>query len=88
MADFLEMLVGGTAAGVGFVLGVGGTLAGARRIRPLARQAIKSYLLASERAREAVAEMAETMEDLYAEARAEHQAETRAAPVGERVSSG
>lgn len=75
MAGFLEMMVGGAAAGVGFVVGVGGTLVGARRLRPMARQAIKSYLVAVDRARETTAELAESLEDLYAEAKAERDAE-------------
>lgn len=83
MASFLEMLVGGTAAGAGFVLGVGAALAGAQRGRPLLKQAMKSYLVATDRAREVAAEMGETLEDLYAEARAEYEAESRGAPASE-----
>ncbi len=83
MASFLEMLLGGTAAGIGFVLGVGGALAGAQQMRPLAKRAMKGYLLATDRAREMAAEMGETLEDLYAEARAEHEAEARAASEGQ-----
>ncbi len=79
MASVIEMLLGGTAAGVGFVLGVGGALAGSQRARPLVKQAMKGYLVATDRAREMAAEMGETLEDLYAEARAEFEAEARAA---------
>jgi hypothetical protein len=75
MANFLETMIGGTAAGMGFVLGVGGTLAAMQRMRPLVRQAIKSYLVTSQRAREATAELGETLDDLYAEAKAELEAE-------------
>ncbi len=85
MADFLEMLVGGMAAGVGFTLGVGATLAGAQRTRPLLKQAMKSYFVATERAREVAAEMGETLEDLYAEAKAEYEAESRAASTGQQT---
>ncbi|MHB0871815.1 MAG: DUF5132 domain-containing protein [Chloroflexota bacterium] len=83
MASFLEMLVGGTAAGAGFVLGVGAALAGAQRSRPLLKQAMKSYLVATDRAREVAAEMGETLEDLYAEARAEYEAESKGVPAAE-----
>lgn len=77
MASFLEMLVGGAAAGVGFVIGAAGALAGAQQLRPIARQAIKSYIVAGERTREVTSELGETLEDLYAEAKAEREAEIR-----------
>ncbi len=77
MASLTEMLLGGAAAGAGFVVGAAGILVGAQRIRPVARQAIKGYLVAADRARVATAELAETVEDLYAEAKAEFEAEAR-----------
>jgi hypothetical protein len=80
MASMREMLLGGAAAGVGFVLGAGGALASSRRLRPLMKQAMKGYIVASDRAKEASALMAESLEDMYAEAKAEHQAETAPAP--------
>ena len=83
MPGILRMFLGGAAAGVGFALGVSGTLAGAQRLRPLAKQAMKSYLVGIERAREMAAELGETLEDLYAEAVAEREAEARAASSGE-----
>ncbi|HEX2923762.1 MAG TPA: DUF5132 domain-containing protein, partial [Chloroflexota bacterium] len=64
------------AAGVGFVLGVSATLATVRQIRPIVREAMKGYLVATERAREATAELGETIEDLYAEAKAQHKGES------------
>ncbi len=86
MAGILEMLVGGAAAGVGFVLGVSGALASSRQMRPLVKQAVKGYLGATDRAREMAAEMGETLEDLYAEARAEYESETRAASEDQQAS--
>ncbi len=77
MPSMTETLLGGVAAGAGFVLGAAGILVGAQKLRPVARQAIKSYIVVSSRAREATAELAETVEDLYAEARAEFDAESR-----------
>jgi len=77
MANLLEMVIGGAAAGVGFVLGASGALMGAQKLRPAARQAIKGFIVATERAREMTAEVAETIEDLYAEAKAEREAEIR-----------
>ncbi len=79
MANLLQTMLGGAAAGVGFALGVGAVLSGSQQMRPLVRRAMKSYLAAADRAREMTAEMGETLEDLYAEARAEHEAESRAA---------
>ena len=82
MANLVEMMIGGAAAGVGFVLGAGGALVGAQKLRPAARKAIKGYIVATERAREMTAELAETIEDIYAEARAEREAEIRGSSVG------
>ncbi len=48
----------------------GGEKAGAG-VRPVARAAMKGYMVASERVREFVAEARETIEDVYAEAQAE-----------------
>ncbi len=88
MARFVELLLGGAAAGVGFALGVGGTMAGAEKMRPLVKKAIKGYFTATERAREMVAEMGEGMEDLYAEAKAEHEAEAGTVPNAEQAHPG
>lgn len=78
MASLMENLLRGAAAGVGFVIGASATLATARQIRPIARGAVKSYIIASDRAREATAGLAESVEDLYAEAKAQREAELRA----------
>ncbi|MGE5619930.1 MAG: DUF5132 domain-containing protein [Sphingomonadaceae bacterium] len=82
MASFLETLLGGAAAGAGFVLGVAAAMAGAQRSRPLLKQTMKSYLVAVDRTRELAAQMGETLEDLYAEAKAEYEAESKGAPPG------
>lgn len=43
--------------------------------RPFVKRAIKGYLTAQEKAKEVVAESAERMQDLYAEAKHEHEEE-------------
>ncbi len=80
MASMREMLLGGAAAGVGFVIGASGALASSKHLRPLVKQAMKGYLVASDRAKEASALMAESLEDIYAEAKSEHQADIAQAP--------
>lgn len=79
MPGFFETMLSGVAAGVGFALGVGATAAGAERLRPLAKQAVKEYLATIDRVRGMTAELGETLEDLYAEAKAERDAEMRGA---------
>lgn len=78
MFGFLEAMLGGIAAGIGFAVGVGGTVAAGQRLRPFARDVVKSYLEAVDRGREAAAGLGETLEDLYAEAKAEREAEAKA----------
>ncbi len=71
MPSFLELLIGGAVAGIGFSLGSSGVQEG----RPLVRGAIRGVLMATERVREMAAGMGENFEDLVAEAKAEMQAE-------------
>jgi len=77
MPGILETMIGGFAAGIGFAVGIGATTLGAERARPLAKRAMKEYLAAVDRMKEIVAEAGEAMEDLYAEAKAEREAELR-----------
>ncbi len=72
MPSFLELLIGGVVAGIGFALGS----AGVQEARPLLRGAVRGYLVASERAKEMVAGMGESLEDIVAEAKAEMEAES------------
>ena len=78
MGGLLGVLLGGAAAGIGFAVGVTGTLTGAQRLRPLSRELLRGYLVLSERAREMTAVVGESMQDLYAEAKAEKEAELKA----------
>ena len=56
----------GALVALGFVLG--------RGLRPAAKAAIRGFLSARDRIREFAAEADETLQDLYAEARWEHEA--------------
>ncbi|MGI5837158.1 MAG: DUF5132 domain-containing protein [Chloroflexota bacterium] len=77
MPSIIETMIGGFAAGVGFAIGIGATAIGSEKARPLAKRAMKGYLMAVDRVKEMAAEAGETMQDLYAEAKAEHEAEMR-----------
>src|SRR6266581_3520619 len=69
--DVVEGVAGGTAWGFGVALVAGTVLLIGKGGRPLAKRALKSYLLLSQRARELSAEATEQIQDIYAEARAE-----------------
>lgn len=77
MPGVLETMLGGFAAGIGFAIGIGATAAGSEKARPLAKRAMKGYLIAIDRVKEMAAEAGETMQDLYAEAKAEHEAKMK-----------
>jgi hypothetical protein len=66
--DIVEGVLGGTSWGVGAIAIAAVAVVGA----PLAKQAIKSYLAATERVREMAAEATEQIQDLYAEAKYEY----------------
>jgi hypothetical protein len=68
----------GVAIGVGLLLAPVVIPVVAAAVRPIAKAAFKYSLVAYERGREVVAEMAEAVEDLAAEAKAEVEAELQA----------
>ncbi len=70
--DIVEGVLGGTSWGVGAIAIAAVAVVGAPRAKPLAKQAIKGYLAATERMREAAAEATEQLQDLYAEAKYEY----------------
>lgn len=82
MDDIIEaMIPGGRALVIG--LGVGAALLMTRSLRPLAKQAVKGYMVASEGVRRATEGAREGLQDIYEEAKAEQRAETaRAAQPG------
>jgi hypothetical protein len=76
MLDDLFDAVGGTAGrllGIGLLVGTGVVIG--RGVRPAAKGAIRGYLSMAERVRELSAEATESLQDLYAEAKAEHEEE-------------
>ena len=64
----------GARRGAGWALGVGGVVSVAAVLRDGPRDAIKTAMVAGMRGREAVAELGEQVQDLYAEAQAERDA--------------
>jgi hypothetical protein len=77
MLDDLFDAVGGTPGrilGLGLALGAGVVLG--RGLRPVAKGAIRGYLSVQERLREVTAEAGESLQDLYAETKAERGAES------------
>ena len=75
--DLLETLSGGWGIGTAAVVGAG--LLAARGGRPLAKQAIRGYLTAADAVRGWTATVVEQAQDLYAESRAELDAQEAAA---------
>ncbi len=80
MLDDLFDAVGGLPGrllGIGLLVGAGVVLG--RGVRPAAKGVIRGYLSVAERAKEWSAEAGESLQDLYAEARAEHEEQSAAA---------
>ena len=82
--DIVEGVLGGTSWGVGAIAIAAVAAVGAPRAKPLAKQAIKGYLAATERVREMAAEATEQIQDLYAEAKYEYESELSSRPVPAR----
>lgn len=83
----LDDVAEGAAIGVG-ALAVGAVaLIGAPRAKPLAKQAIKGYLAVTERARGALAEAGERVQDIYAEAKVEYDSEAQGRPAAEHYAA-
>ena len=72
MAHFLA----GPIWGIGLAVAAGATVVAGRTRRPLAKQVLKTGLVLGERARQAVVEASEQLQDIYAEARAEREERT------------
>ncbi|MCL5266071.1 MAG: DUF5132 domain-containing protein [Chloroflexi bacterium] len=73
--DVVEGVIGGTSWGLGLGIAAGALLLAARGGRPLMKGAVKGYLTLSEKVKEATAEVAEELQDVYAEAKAEYEAQ-------------
>jgi len=78
--DVLDVFGGtpGRILGVGLALGLGIVLG--RGMRPVAKSAFKGFLALQNRVKEATAEAGESLQDIYAEAKAEYEQETGASP--------
>jgi len=73
-------VLGGATWGVGFIAATGAVLVAAPRAKPLAKLALKGYFATTQRAREVAAEAAEQIQDLYAEAKYEHESQLTEGP--------
>ncbi len=81
MLDDILDIFGGTAGrilGLGLALGAGVAL-GRGGGRPLVKSAVKGYIAATDRIREVTAEAAESLQDVYAEVKAEQDQARQAA---------
>ena len=73
--DLLEGVGGTTGRVLKIGLLVGAGLVLGRGLRPVAKGAFRGYMAASDRVREFTAEASESLQDLYAEAKAERDEE-------------
>src|SRR4051794_36094172 len=85
--DLLGRLVSGAIWGAGAGL-VTGTLRGGTGMRPVARAFMRAYVMASDKVQEVTAEARESVEDIYAEAKAERVEATTARPAAAGPASG
>lgn len=76
MDDLLEMASRG-GWGIALGVGIGVALLVSRGLRPMAKEAVKGYLAASEGLRQATAGARESLQEIYSEARAEREAAAR-----------
>ena len=83
--DLVEGVLGGTSWGVGIAAFAVVAMIGGPRAKPLAKQAIKGYLAATERVREMAAEATEQLQDLYAEAKYEYESQLQEGDSAEGV---
>ncbi|HEX2923441.1 MAG TPA: DUF5132 domain-containing protein [Chloroflexota bacterium] len=79
MEDLVELVVPGSW-GLAIGVGVGVALLTGRRMRPVAKAAVKGYLAATEGLQRATAGAREEMQDIYAEAKAERAPQAPSAP--------
>ena len=70
-------MLGSTPLSMGIAVAAVAAVVVAPRAKPLLKKAIIGYLTASERAREAVAEAGEQLQNVYAEARYEFESGSR-----------
>ena len=75
LADLIEGALESTGWGLALAAGAAVALVGAPVAKPLAKQAIRGYLIAAHRGRELAAEAAEQLQDIYAEARYEYESQ-------------
>jgi len=77
LGDFAQKALSGSAWGLGFAAAAALAMLGLPRVKPLAKEAVKGYLVMSNQVREWTAEASEQLQDIYAEARHEVEAAPR-----------
>ncbi|MHB2018607.1 MAG: hypothetical protein ACYCW6_16795 [Candidatus Xenobia bacterium] len=86
--ELLETMVEGLAGGAGWAIGVAAALIYgpevATGLRPIARRVVSSYHTVAEKVKTGLSEQMESLQDLYAEARMEHDGEMVTAKPAEK----
>lgn len=80
LEDIAEGVFDGLGWGIGAVALAAAVLVGSGRARPLAKGAIKAYLSATQGKRQSMANVSESLQDIYAEAKQEQEAVPQAQP--------
>lgn len=78
--DLLEGVGGTTGRLIAIGLAIGAGLLLGRGLRPVAKGMIRGYLTVADRVKEMVAETGESLQDIYAEAKAEYEQEEATQP--------
>jgi hypothetical protein len=71
MEEFIDAVTGGAVWGVGFGLAMSAVQAAGSGLRPVAKNTVRNALNVGDWVRNVTAESRETLQDVYAEARAE-----------------
>jgi len=79
MEEFVDAVTGGAIWGVGFGLAMAAVQAAGSGLRPVAKNGVRGAVQVGDWLRNVTAESRETLQDVYAEARAEVEADRTAA---------
>jgi hypothetical protein len=78
MDEFVDAVTGGAVWGIGFGLAMSAVQAAGGGLRPVAKTTVRNALNVGDWVRNVTAESRETLQDVYAEARAELEADRHA----------
>ncbi|MBV9175342.1 MAG: DUF5132 domain-containing protein [Chloroflexi bacterium] len=82
MEEFLDSVTGGAIWGVGFGLALAAVQTAGSGLRPVAKGSVRGALQIGDWFRNMTAEGRETLQDVYAEARAEVEADRKSSAAG------